>query len=72
MFAYEPPLEPPCNVWEEYEKPAFIMGKMREICEKISQKGENCGFPAIFDLIYEHIDDNIEKFLPEADYDDGI
>lgn len=70
MFAYEPSLEPPCNVWEEYEKPAFILSKIQEICEKIVQKGEKSGFPEIIDLLYEHIEEHLEKYLPEPDYDD--
>lgn len=72
MFAYEPPLNPPCDEWEEYEKPAFILETIKEICTNIAKKGEKTSFQSIFDLLYEHIDDNIEKFLPEADYDDYI
>lgn len=70
MFVYEPPLEPPCNYWEEYQKPAFITGKIHEICQSIANKGEKSSFVEIFDLLYEHIEDNIDKFLPEEDYDD--
>ena len=72
MFSYKLPLDPPCNVWEEYKKPAFILSKIQEICEKISQKGANCEFSTIFELIYEHVEDNIENFLSEDEYDDCI
>lgn len=69
MFAYEPPLNPPCDAWEEYEKPAFIMDTIKDICENIFRRGEKSDFSDVFDLLYEHIEDNIEKFLPEPDYD---
>lgn len=68
MFAYEPPLDPPCNYWEEYEKPAFIEGKIIEICENIAKKGTKTSFTDVFDFLYEHIEENIEKFLPEVGY----
>lgn len=70
MFAYELPLDPPCNFWEEYEKPTFIKNMIQEICDNILKKGEKTQFIQIFDLIYEHLDENIEKFLPEGTYDD--
>lgn len=69
MLGYEPPLEPPYNLWEEYEKPIFINNKIKEICHSIAVKGENGEFSEIFDLLYEYIDDKIEKFLPVGAYD---
>lgn len=70
MFAYEPRLNPFCDIWEDDKKPKLIMEKIQEICENISEKGENSYFSDIFDLLYIHIEDNIHKFLPEAEYDD--
>lgn len=67
MFAYEPPIDPPCNYWEEYGKKLFIENKIREICAKVASKGENCEFSDIFNFLFEHIEDNIETFLPEVD-----
>lgn len=64
MFAYEPPLDPPCSYWEEYGKPKFIEETVKDICKDITK------FPAIFDVLYEYIEDNIEKFLPERSYDE--
>lgn len=66
MFHIDPPANPPCNYWEEYGKPQLIQEKLQEICKKISQKGENSGFPEVFDIIYEYVEDNITKYLPEA------
>jgi hypothetical protein len=68
MFAYEPPLEPPCNYWEEYEKPAFILDKINEICADIVKFGEKTRYQNFLDVLYEQVEENIEKFLPEADY----
>lgn len=70
MFSYEPPVNPPCNICEEYKKPALIMDKIQEICDNIAKRGDKSYFSDIVDLLYIHIEDNIEKFLPEADYDD--
>jgi hypothetical protein len=70
MFAYEPHLEPPCNYWEEYKKPAMIEKKIIEISKNITEKGNNTFFSEIFDYMYEYIEDNLEKFLSHAEYDD--
>ncbi len=69
MFAYEPPSSPPCNAWEDHNKPVFIMNTIHNICESISRKGEKSPFTDVIDLLYEHIENNIEKFLPEQSYE---
>jgi hypothetical protein len=70
MFAYELPINPPVSLWEECHKPEFIQHKIREICESIAKKGAESPYQDIVDILYEHIEDNIEKFLVEADYGD--
>lgn len=43
----------------------YIENKVQEICRYISKEGQSSSFKDIFSMIYEHIEDNIEKFLPE-------
>jgi hypothetical protein len=69
MFAYELPIEPSYDIWEEQQKPFLIMEKLKEICEDISSKGDKSHFSDIVDLLYEHIQDNLEQFLPQELYD---
>ena len=65
MFAYELPLDPPCNDWEDDQKPRFINFVIEEMCRNILDKGRTGSFPDAFDYLYEYIEDNIEKYLPE-------
>jgi len=68
MFALESPyLEPPCDDGLDRDKPAFIEFKIEEICESIAKKGKHSPFHEVFDYLYEYIEDNLEKFLPEQD-----
>lgn len=71
MFAIEPPINPPCDYWEEYQKPKFIMNKIQEICKNIYENGDNTNFQDILDYLYEHIEDNFGDYYspPEVDYD---
>ena len=46
------------------------MNKIEEICDNIAKKGERNQYSEVFDLLYEFIDDNLDKFLPEADHDE--
>ncbi len=48
---------------------SFIENKVQEICKSISKEGEQSSFTDIFLMIHEYIQDNLEKFLPEKDYD---
>ncbi len=59
MFKYEPP----CDDWEDRDKPMLINFKIQDICANIAKKGEKSSYPEIFDHLYEYIQDNIEKFL---------
>jgi hypothetical protein len=65
MYAMHLPSEPPCDDWNDRDKPILINIKIQEICANIGKKGEKCSFPEIFDYLYEYIDNNIEKFLGE-------
>ena len=67
MFAYSRPDE-----WEDYYKPKFIESTIQDICKNIYEKGELSSFNEVFDLLYEYIEDNLEKFLPDytGDYYD--
>ena len=62
MFALEPSLEPFCDKWKEYEKPALIKKYIEEICEEIFKKGEKSRFQDIYNHIYEMIEDNFEEY----------
>ncbi len=69
MFAYELPLDPPCDKWEEYEKPMLIKNLIKEICGNIVKKGEDSRYADIYDNLYVYIEDNLEKFLHEDFYE---
>jgi len=69
MFAYEPPLDPPCDEWEEYILPERCKDRIKEICESILAKGENTYYARIYDALYELVQDDIEQEALEAGYD---
>ena len=70
MFAYNQPVNPPASVWEECHKPEFIKNKIKDICENIAKKGVDSTYQDVVALLYDHLEDNIERFLEEADYGD--
>jgi hypothetical protein len=45
----------------------FISYKVQEVCNSISKEGEQSSYSSIFEMLYEHIVDNIEKFIPEKE-----
>lgn len=57
------PLDPPCDNIERIE------GIMREAFELFLKKGYNRSFQDIYDLVHEEIDNNLEKYFSEGDYD---
>lgn len=59
MFSWEMP----CSNWEERIKPAIINETVRDICLNIVNRREENSYPDVFQLIYDHIEDNLEKFL---------
>lgn len=65
MFSYEPAYEPRTDYWLEYGKDNFIQRKIEEICEHIVRRGERTHFQDAFDLLYEYIEDNLDKFMKE-------
>ena len=65
MFAYEPPLNPPCNKWEEYECPKFIDNFIENIVHDIELKGQRTKYKDLYDVLYMHIYENIDKYYPE-------
>ena len=56
---------PPVNDWEDDQKPRLIEFVIMDICRNIANKGNKTRFPEAFDCLYEYIEDNLEKFLPE-------
>jgi hypothetical protein len=60
MFAYELPLNPPCNEWVEYILPERCKNRVEEICQDILRKGENTKYNIIYDAIYELVEADIE------------
>lgn len=61
MFAYEPPLNPPCNEWLDYKLPLLCQERMRTICEDILCRGERTHYQKIYDSLYELIQEEIES-----------
>lgn len=60
MFAYEPPLEPPCDHWKEYELPMRCRQRMHEVCMDIIRKHKGTHYQNIYDAIYELVEADIE------------
>jgi len=61
MFAYELPLEPPCNEWEEYRLPNLCKQRIEAICHDILKRGENTRYGDVYDAIYQVVQENIEE-----------
>jgi len=55
MFAYEPPLDPPCDYFKEYAIPERI----QEICEDILKYGSSTSYQNIYDYLYETAEDDL-------------
>lgn len=61
MFAYEPPLDPPCNEWAEYTLPELCRQYIKDVCADILKRGEKTNYQAIYDAIYELVAVDIEE-----------
>lgn len=61
MFAYEPPLNPPCNEWIEYQLPALCEERVKDVCKDILYRGQNTNYQRIYDAIYELVEADIEE-----------
>ena len=68
MLAYELPLDPPCDFWQEYGKDEFIQSKIQEICGDISSSGCKTLYMDLYDFLYECVEQNLDKYLPEVDH----
>lgn len=61
MFAYELPINPPCDVWEEYQLPELCKSRIQDLCEDILKRGERTRFNRIYDTLYQLIREEIEE-----------
>lgn len=64
-YSFEPPIDPPLDVWKTYEKPMLIEQTILDICQDILKKGAKSRFSEFFDSLYQQVEENIEEFLPE-------
>lgn len=60
MFAYEPPLDPPCNEWKEYRLPELCKRRIIDICQDILKRGEKTIHDDIYTAIYELVEADVE------------
>lgn len=72
-LTWEPQLSPSPDVSEEHRK-KYIISRIEDFADSISRHGVDS--PKIgkkdddlIDTLYEYIEDNLEKFLPEPTYD---
>lgn len=73
IFTGNPPLEYPCDPFEEF-KDKFILSRIEDFAKCMIHNGiesKNIGIEDndLIDMLYEYIEDNIEKFLPETTYE---
>lgn len=69
MFAYELPLDPPCDEWKEYILPERCKDRIEDICRDILKRGEHTNFQKIYDAIYELVETDIEdEYMHRYDY----
>ena len=61
MFAYDQFLEVPAGIDRDLEE-KFARNKILEICSNISFKGDRTQYDEIYDLLFEHIIDNMEEY----------
>jgi|BogFormECP03_OM2_1039629.scaffolds.fasta_scaffold00001_4 hypothetical protein len=63
MFkVHEPPLQPP-------EEDRCIQEIMESAFQEILSRGWSYRFKNIYDLVYEEIENNFDKYQPEIHYD---
>lgn len=60
MFAYELPLDPPCDEWKEYLRPQLCKRRIESICQDILRRGEKTFYRDIYDAIYELVLADVE------------
>lgn len=69
MFAYEPPLDPPCDEWRDYTLPLLCEMRLREVCKDILSTGARTRFQHIYDAIFELIEADVETEHMEGLYE---
>lgn len=56
-----------------HQQAVFIEDRLEQLAQYMLRKGKNDYLEieneSLIDMLYEHIEDNIEKFLPEVDCD---
>jgi hypothetical protein len=52
-----------------FDRDRFVMDKVHEICQNICERGSKTVFPEIAEWLFMKIDEELEKYLPEPDYD---
>lgn len=62
-------INPPVDVWEEYEKPALITETILEFAKDVLKKGEHTEYNELYDYLYECIEENIQLYTKEHNYD---
>lgn len=50
----------------------YIENKVQEICRNIWKEGQQTSHYDVFMSIYEHVKENIFKYLPENPWDEGF
>ena len=60
--------EPPCPSRFEHAKEQWLKDKIEEICSQIIIHGEDAD-KDVYDLLWIHIEDNIEKYTEEPSYE---
>lgn len=61
MFAYEPPLSPPCDEWKEYTLPLLCNFRLEQVCEDILTNRENTRYQEIYAAMRELVEAKIEE-----------
>ena len=56
-----------------HQQAVFIEDRLEKLAEYMLRRGRNDHLEieneSLIDMLYEHIEDNLEKFLPEVDCD---
>jgi hypothetical protein len=60
MFAYELPIDPPCDGWKEYKLPMLCSDRIEDICKDILARGGRTIYSGVYDAIYELVEAEIE------------
>lgn len=67
---YEPPVYKNQFGMDEFREEEFIVDTIEQFCKSALQKGSlSSKEDLLYMLLYEHIQDNLEQFVPEPDYD---